>query len=194
MPSDRPLWIGAGFGFGILNLPKMAFGVTALGQVRIGEFWPIDFGVAYFFDNDQELSDREIDLRINPLVIVPFPGEGSLTTFSSAELKVALCPFEQRMRTGSLFACAGVQGGLLFASPSGFIDEGDEMRGLFNVDLYARLRFRLADRIAVTYSAGVFIPVVRDRFGYVDGEGDFREQFRLPVVGGRLDAALVFGF
>jgi hypothetical protein len=74
------------------------------------------------------------------------------------------------------------------------VDQSDETRGLFSFEIYARLRFELSEHIAITYSAGVFIPVLRDRIGYVDPDGGFHEQFRLPVLGGRLDAALVFGF
>jgi hypothetical protein len=80
------------------------------------------------------------------------------------------------------------------ARPEGFLDEEDDTRGLFSFEAYARFRFRFTPAIALTYSAGVFIPVIRDKFGYRDGFGDFQEEFRMPVLGGRLDVGLAVGF
>jgi hypothetical protein len=40
----------------------------------------------------------------------------------------------------------------------------------------------------------LFVPMIRERFGYTDSRGGYREQFRIAPVGGRLDAALTYTF
>jgi hypothetical protein len=127
-------------------------------------------------------------------VLAPFPPGGSRSTFSALEAKAALCPLEHELRSGSIIACAGVQGGVLFVQSEGFVDDQDQTRPLFGFEAYARWHFKLWDPIGVTYSAGVFVPVIRDRFGFRDGFDRFRELFRIAPVGGRLDIALTYSF
>jgi hypothetical protein len=178
----------------VLNLPKLGAGATLLGQVRAGGFWPMDLGATYWFDNQAELTTSELDLELHPLVLAPFPVGGSRVVFRAIEAKAALCPLEHWLRSGSIIACAGVQGGVLFAEPEGFVEEEDQTGALFGFEAYARWHFRISDPIGISYSAGVFIPVIRDRFGFRDGFGRFREIFRITPVGGRLDIALTYSF
>jgi hypothetical protein len=185
-------WVGAGLALGVLNLPNFAAGVTLLGQLRAGDFWPIDLGATYWFDNEAELSPGELDLQLHPLVGLAFPEDGSRSTFSALEAKAALCPLEHRLRSGTLIACAGMQGGVLFARSEGFVAEDDQTRPLLGFELYARWHFRVAGPVGLTYSAGAFVPLFRERFGYRDGFGRFREQFRIAPIGGRLDVAMTY--
>jgi hypothetical protein len=185
-------WFGAGIAFGVLNLPNFGVGATVLGQVRADEFWPIDLAAVYWFENHAELLPSELDLQLHPLVAVPFPPGGSQTSFTATEVRAALCPLEHRLRTGSLIACAGLQGGVLFARPEGFLDEQDQTRPLLGIEVYARWHYPIAGPIGLTYSAGAFVPLIRERFGYRDGFGKFRETFQIAPAGARLDVALTY--
>lgn len=187
-------WVGAGVAFGVLNLPNFGAGVTLLGQVRTDDFWPIDLGAVYWFDNQAELRSSELDLQLHPLVTVPFPAGGSRSTFSAIEAKAAVCPLEHGLRAGTLIACAGLQGGVLFARSEGFSGDEDQTRPLLGFELYARWHFRVAGPIGLSYSAGAFVPLFRERFGYRDGFGRFHEQFRIAPIGGRLDIAMTYSF
>jgi hypothetical protein len=187
-------WLGVGVAFGVLNLPKLGAGATVLAQIRPRRFWPIDLSAAYWFDNEAELLTSETDLGLHPLVLAPFPSGGSRSTFRAIEAKAALCPLEHNLRSGSILACAGIQGGLLFVSSEGFVADEDENRPRFGFEAYARWHFQLWDPIGISYSAGVFVPVLRDKFGYVDNFGVFRELFQVSPIGGRLDIALTYSF
>jgi hypothetical protein len=170
------LTLGAGIAFGVLNLPKVGAGATLMAHVRPRRFVPIELAAVYFFENDDELTLRERDLHVSPLVGVPFPPSGTRTGFRAAELKAALCPLEHALRSG------------------GLLDARAETGPLFAFEAYARWRFRLVERMGLSYSAGLFVPMIRERFGYTDSRGGYREQFRIAPVGGRLDAALTYTF
>jgi hypothetical protein len=178
----------------VLNLPNFGAGATLLGQVRTDDFWPIDLAAVYWFENRAELLPSELDLQLHPLVQVTFPPGGSHGAFSAVEAKAALCPLEHQLRSGALIACAGVQGGVLFARPDGFLAEETQTRPLFGFEIYARWHFKIGGPIGISYSAGAFVPLIRERFGYRDGFGRLRELFRIAPAGGRLDVALTYSF
>jgi hypothetical protein len=126
---------------------------------------------------------------------VRFPAGGGRSTFSAVEARAAVCPLEHGLRSGTLIACVGLQGGVLFARSAGFqADSDDQTRPLFGFELYARWHFRIAGPLGLSYSAGAFVPLFRERFGYRDGFGRFHEQFRIAPIGGRLDLALTYSF
>jgi hypothetical protein len=65
-----------------------------------------------------------------------------------------------------------------------------QTRPIVGADLYARFRFALSGPLSLTYSAGLFVPFIRDRFGFIDPYRRFQEHFRASVVCARLDLLL----
>jgi hypothetical protein len=189
----RPSWIGAGVALGILNLPKIGVGVELIAQLRTEVIWPIEFSLVYWFQNDAELSVSELDLMLHPFYPYPYPEGGSKLSMTAAQLGAALCPLERYMSSDIFQLCAGVKAGLLRAESHGFPDESSETRPTLELEGFLRYHFRLGGDLAVSYSAGLFVPLIRDRFGYRDRQGDFVEVFRTSAVGGRLDLALTYG-
>jgi hypothetical protein len=188
-------WIGAGMAFGVLNMPKLGVGVEVVGELHPRRFWPLAFGLTYWFDNESALGDDALDLGVHPLVSLAFPAGGSRLSVRAYQASAATCPYELGLASGTLELCAGVEGGLIQVTSTGFIEEDDQLRPQFAFDGYARWHFRLgASGIGITYSLGLFVPVLRDRFGYRGRSGDFHEQFQVAPVGGRLDLALAYGF
>jgi len=171
---------------------RIGAGVKVLALIDAG--LPVDLGLTYFFDNTTELRLGERDLGLVPLAVTPYPPGGSRTSFSVVQANADVCPFVHDLAPGALAGCAGVYGGLLTAKPEGFIDEANATRAAFGLEVYARWRYTLGGPIGLTYSAGLFVPLLRPSFGYVDGNGVFREQFRVAPLGGRLDVALTYGF
>jgi hypothetical protein len=190
--QPEPFRIGAGATIGVLNLPNLGAGVTLITQ--FGTALPIDLSLSYFFENGSELSTSERDLGLLPLAVVPWPPGGSRSSFTLTQVNFGMCPAQHQLEPGVLLGCAGVYGGLLTAEGAGFVEPVDTIRVALGLEAYARWRYRLGGPIGLTYSAGLFVPLLRPGFGYVDGNGAFQEQFRVSPVGGRLDVALTYAF
>jgi len=190
VPPPPRLVLGAGAALGVLNLPSIAVGPALFAEVEAG--WPLDFSVSYLPASSAAIGDRELDLGLHPLLYVPYPPGGSEIELSLLQASAGTCPLRHRLTTGRLLGCAGLYGGILSASGEGFVDAGDETRFLAGAEVYARWHFRIGGPIGLTYSAGLFVPFMRERFGYIDREGAFRKLFREPAVGGRLDVFLAY--
>jgi hypothetical protein len=185
-------WIGAGAALGVLDLPKAAVGVELLAQIRSDSLWPIEVGAVYWFDNEAELTLSELDLELHPFLLAPYPADGSRIHVSAAELSAALCPFERRIGSDALQLCAGAQVGLLWAEGEGFVAPVSKRQLTVDLEGFARYHFQLGARVGLSYSAGLFVALFRERFGYRDRYGQFRELFRRAPVGARLDLALTY--
>jgi hypothetical protein len=194
-PAKETLRLGVGAAFGVLNLPKLGAGIAALGELQPAAFpFPIDLTFVYWLDNTAELTPSELDLGVHPLVVLPFPSSGSRIVFSGLQLGAAVCPYQHELGSGRILLCGGVYGGLLRGSPEGFVvAEEEQTSALYGVEAYARWHFRLTGALGLSYSVGLFGALGRERFGHVDSFGDFREDFQVSPVGGRLDLLLTFG-
>ena len=190
--QPEPFRIGAGASIGVLNLPSLGAGVTLITQ--FGTVLPMDLSITYFFENSSELTTPERDLGIVPVFVVPWPPGGSRASFSLTQVNFGMCPAQHDLDPGVLLGCAGVYGGLLSAQGEGFVEPVDTLRVALGLEAYARWRYRLGGPIGLTYSAGLFVPLLRPAFGYVDGDGEFQQQFRVSPLGGRLDVALTYAF
>lgn len=190
--QDEPWRVGAGATIGVLNLPSLGAGVTLLAQ--FGTVLPMDLSITHFFENTTELTTSERDLGLLPLAAVPWPPGGSRTHFSLTQVNFGMCPVQHALDPGVLLGCAGVYGGVITAEAEGFVDPVEIVRVALGLEAYARWRYRLGGPIGLTYSAGLFVPLLRPAFGYVDGYGVFQEQFRVSPIGGRLDVALTYAF
>jgi hypothetical protein len=191
-PPDPRFVLGAGAMIGVLNLPNLGAGITVLGQ--LGTIIPIDLALGYYFDNTDELLVMERDLGLHPLFGTPWPPGGSRTAFSIVQASAGVCPLRHELVPGTLFGCGGLYGGLMRAAPEGFVAAEDVLRPVLGLEAYARWRYTLGGPIGLTYSAGLFVPLLRPAFGYVDSRGRFSEQFRVSPLGGRLDVALSYAF
>jgi hypothetical protein len=189
----RPSWVGAGLALGVLNLPKIGVGAELIAQLRPASFWPIELALVYWFENEAPLSFGELDLMLHPFYAYPYPEGGSGLSMTAAHLGAALCPLDRSLGTDSLQLCAGVQLGLLRGVSTGFPEASAETRPTFELEGHARYHFRLGGNVGLSYSAGVFVALLRDRFGYSDRYGEFVQVFRRSAVGARLDLALTYG-
>lgn len=185
-------WVGAGLALGVLNLPKVGVGAELLTELRTRPLWPLEFRLVYWFDNHAELGLSDLDLMVHPYVLIPFPAGGSRLRVSGAQLSVATCPLERRLGSDSLLICGGVQGGVVRVAAEGFAGDKDTTHPSFGFELFARYHFELGARFGISYSAGLFLALLRERYGYRDREDQFREAFRSSLVGGRLDLALTY--
>ena len=184
-----------GSGIGVVNLPKLGVGVELVGEARPRRFWPLAFGLTYWFDNDKELTSSQLNLNVHPLIALPYPSGGSRLTARAYQASAATCPYETALGSGALSLCAGIEGGILRVSGAGFVNARTQTRPMFAFDAYARWHFRFASSgLGITYSLGVFVPMIRDSFGFRDHRGDFDEEFQQAPVGGRVDVALAYGF
>src|SRR5262249_13311874 len=153
------------------------------GEIRTPVMWPIALGVVYWLDNDADLNSIQTDLIAHPLLSVPYPPGGSSVGIQETMLSAALCPCADGMTAGWFPARGGASGGILRASGEGFVDEKTVVRPLFQLDAYARWHFRLGGGVGITYSAGVFVPFLRDHFGYRNRFGGYHDQFRMAALG-----------
>jgi hypothetical protein len=193
-PEPETLRLGIGTAFGVLNLPKLGVGLEALAELQPASFpFPIDLTFVYWLDNTAELTPSQLDLGVHPLIVVPFPDSGSRIVFSALKFGAAICPYQHELKSGRILLCGGLYGGLLRGSPEGFVGGEEKTSALYGVEAYARWHFHLTGALGLSYSVGLFGALGRERFGHVDAFGDFREDFQVSPVGGRLDLALTFG-
>lgn len=186
--------LGAGIAVGILNLPKLGAAPSLWGRLALADGWAFELGVDWWLANEAELDIGERDLVLHPIYIIPFPPGGSRLRFEGFEVAAAVCPHRIRLVPGELALCAGVRGGMLRVEAEGFTDTEEHTRALFALTAFARWHYRLAGPVGVSYSAALFVPFLRDRYGYVDSVGIERTEFEPAPVGGRLDLALTYTF
>lgn len=186
--------LGAGIALGVLNLPNLGAAPTVWGQLTTEGGWAFELSLDWWLDNHAVLGIAERDLVVHPIYIVPYPPGGSRVVFQAVEAAFAVCPHRIVLSPGELALCAGVRGGVLRADAEGLLDAEQATRALFAFAAHARWHYRLGGPIGLSYSAGLFVPVLRDHFIYVDSAGAEREKFRPAPVGGRLDLALTYSF
>ncbi len=187
--------VGGGMSLGIFNLPNLGVGLSAYAQVSPPGFFPFEVRASYFFDNGASLNRVEQDLNIHPGVFYPFPEGASRIRFQLMQIAAAVCPLGHQLPSGRLRVCGGAYAGLLSATANNFVRfEGDESRATFGLETYLRWRFVVAEPVALAYSAGIFVPFIRDSFGYRDRLGNYQELFRQSVIGGRLDLFMTAAF
>ncbi len=190
---EHGVQIGAGLTAGLFNLPSLGIGASLHAQVTPRGFWPIELSATYFFDNERQLTSVDLDLAVHPLFLFPFPAEGSRISFGIAQLSATVCPHDQALSGGRIFVCAGAYGGLIRVEAEGFVlANHSEDRPLFGLEGYVRWRFKISGPLSFTYSAGLFVPLLRERFGYTDRFARFHELFQTTPVNGRVDLALAF--
>lgn len=185
--------VGAGVAVGLLNLPSVGVAPSLWARLAPADTWALEMSLDAWLDNDADLSTYERDLGVHPMLVVSPTGKGSVR-FNAFEGGLAVCPYRSLLDPGELSFCAGVRGGMIEAHGIGFAQASDATRALFSIEAHARWRYHLAGPLGLSYSAGLFVPVLRDRFTYVDAFGRERDKFRLAPLAGRLDLALTLDF
>lgn len=188
-PTFGAFALGAGVAVGFLNLPRVGIAPSFWARLAPAETWALEMSLDAWLDNDAPLSNYERDLGVHPMYVIS-PNDSGSIRFRAFEGGVALCPYRTSLDPGELSFCAGVRGGVIEADGIGFAQATAATRGLFSVEGHARWRYHLVGPLGLSYSAGLFVPLLRDQFSYVDAFGRQRDKFRQAPLGGRLDLAL----
>ncbi|WP_437596798.1 hypothetical protein WMF28_29935 [Sorangium sp. So ce590] len=173
-PAPWRVEVGAGplFGLGLLPSP----GVAAVIRARLTppRSWSFEVGGAIWAPNETTA--------------------GAFTTrFSWSEGFVSVCPVSIGSAT-RLSACAGARLGALRVNGIGFgVDRTDE-RLTAGGTLDVRLSRRLIGPLTAGGGLGLIVPLVRDTFYYIDGQGRGREVFQMAPLAGTADVLLGVDF
>lgn len=168
LPEPRPasllLTLGAGAGFSSSLLPGVAASFGVRGEMAWSRFVPI-----------------ALSLRVHPAVSAT-TASGTGGRFSAWTGELAVCPAwaRPRLRIGG---CVGVEGGALSGVHVNLAAGDDHVRPLVLATLMPFLAVRLAGPVWARAGAGAWIPLLRERWGYLDARGTFEEVFRpAPVI------------
>ncbi len=171
--DDDPWVLGvrAGPAVGVGVLPRVAFGATAAVLVEPPWLIGIEASAAAYLPQTATLDAAHGD-------------------FSLAYAAVAACPWRPRWSQLSLWVCAEIQLGRLWADGSD--DDGDWQQHQFlaNVSPRARVSYRLLGPLELGVGVGAVIPLVRDSFRVRSGDSEERELFRLSPVAAQTDISL----
>ncbi|MDH5671499.1 MAG: hypothetical protein OEZ06_05070 [Myxococcales bacterium] len=190
---DPGFQFGAGLAVGVLNLPKLGAGLQLYMRTKLPGFIPLELSASYFFANRAALDLGDVDYGLSSLILVFGPDSNAHVDYQVIQLSAALCPANGGVATGQLSLCAGPIVGAITSDSGNFVVAADDpTRALFAFEAYARFRFQAGDTVGLSYSIGLFVPVIRDRFGYADRSGEFRQHFRQAPVGGRFDLLVTF--
>lgn len=187
-PAKGPR-VGAGVAVSVLDMPKLSAGPKLWADWKPLFGWPIELSAVFLPDNAAELTLNDLDLAVHPAVVVNHPGTGTRATFQLWQAGLALCPLQLPAEV-EMRACAGLRGGIYRVKAEGFIEDGRKRRPSLSADIFARFHHPLGGGIAVSYSLGIYVGLIRDRFTYQDRFGATQELFRAGLVGGRLDLLL----
>ncbi|XXX73840.1 hypothetical protein WMF30_39960 [Sorangium sp. So ce134] len=173
-PAPWRVEVGAGplFGLGLLPSPGVAAAIRA--RLTPPRLWSFEVGGAVWFPNEATTG-------------------ASSTRFSWGEGFVSACPVSLGSAT-RLSACAGARLGALRVSGLGFgVDRADE-RLTAGGALDVRLTRRLVGPVTAGGGVGLIVPLVRDRFFYIDAQGQNREVFQMAPLAGTADVLLGVDF
>lgn len=152
-------------------LPRLGGGAMIRARIEPPRFWAFELGGLLLFPNDAR--------------------QGVLgATFQLAVASLAACPLEARAFGSELSLCAGAELGAIGTSGFGFDLPKTKEQVAFDVTLEGRVRRRLVGPLVAAAGLGLHVPVVRDRFYYLDAAGAEREVFRMSAVAGAADLSI----
>jgi hypothetical protein len=159
-PIRLSLGLGAGFAWSLL--PQATGSVDLRGEIARRGFVPI-----------------ALTLRVYPFDSVLVGGVGG--KFSAWTAELAACPAwsNDRVRLG---ACAGFAGGTIHGSELNLLDGESHVRPLVLVTLMPFAAVRLGGPVWTRLEGGVWFPLLRDPWGYLNTRNAFVEIFRPGIV------------
>jgi hypothetical protein len=164
-PAPRPLALTFGLGGGVSSslLPGVVASFGARGELAVAGFVPI-----------------AVTLRVHAPSSVVVAEVGGRFDAWTAEL--AACPAWSRGRL-RLGGCVGLGGGAIEGSYVNLLDGETHVRPLVLATLLPFAAVRLAGPVWIRAEGGAWVPLLRERWGYLDPSGMFAEVFRpAPVV------------
>ena len=162
-PSPFALTFGLGGGVSYGFLPGLGASFGARGELAVTRLVPI----AATLRNHAPSS----------AVVAQAGGR-----FSAWTAELAACPAwaSSRVRLGG---CAGLGGGVIEGSYLNLLDGQSHVRPLVLATLLPFAAVRLAGPVWLRAEGGAWVPLLRERWGYIDPSGMFDEVFRpAPVV------------
>jgi hypothetical protein len=162
-PPALTLRLGLGAGLSSSLLPGIVASIGVRGEVAPRSFVPIALAV-----------------RVLPSSTATYNGGGG--QFSAWVGDVAACPAwsSRQVRLGG---CAGFGGGMLDGNEVNLSDGENHLRPLVLATLVPFVAVRLTGPLWARLEAGAWFPLLRERWGYLDGRGAFVTVFRAaPVV------------
>lgn len=146
------------------RLPGVSFGFGLTGEAQIGRgFWAVSLSA-----HEWPLSRATVGASGGQM--------GAWT------LGVGVCPFTPVGGSWEVFVCAGGSGGQVNSAGIGLDRARDNARAFVQVDAQIGARLRLASSLALRLALGSGVPIVRDRYAFVEADGTVREVFRTAGV------------
>ena len=140
-------------------LPDVVPGVALSGAVAPPSIGWLELSLSQLLSSDAARGDR-----------------GSRFSLRSAELY--WCPFETQRFNTHVGACLGQRFGLLAVEGFGFQQNQETSRFIYGLGAKVRASLRLLGPLTLRASAGVELPLTRDRFYFTDAAGETTLLFR----------------
>jgi hypothetical protein len=156
--------VGVGASYGLL--PGFAGMAVVRGDIRVGSVG--------------SLPAFALALRLHTPADASAPGAG--VTFTAWDAELATCPAitRSRVRGG---VCLGAGAGTLDGSPTGAVlDAHGSLRPLLLVSALPYGALRIVGGLWLRADAGVFVPLLRDNWGFQDASGKYVEVYRTSAV------------
>jgi hypothetical protein len=178
-PPDRFRFdVSAAFVIGVGFLPGAPLGAAVSLVFDPTWFWPIELEVAGFFNSSAEPEDER----------------GGQAKFSQLQASLMACA-PMVLRTLPTRACFGVQAGGLHAEGEGFAVNHDLWRPVVNgVGRIWVMWSPRGGRFTLRLGGTVTVPIMRDRFVFVDERGKSQVLYEPESVGAYFDAGIILRF
>src|SRR5262249_48633730 len=152
-------------------LPNVSVGLVSRVSITPRGAWPIEVGAVLWAPSSAGASDLG-------------------ARFTLALGRLSTCPASATLGRTRLSACAGVELGALRGDGFGFPVAHQYERFVLNGSLTGRLGFRIASPFEAAAGLAVIVPVLRDRFTYINADQVHTDVFRMSAVAGSLDLLL----
>jgi hypothetical protein len=161
-PRPLVVTLGLGAGFSWSLVPRAAPSLALRGEIAPRGFVPIALAV-----------------RVHPFDSILVGGVGG--NFNAWTAELSLCPAwsNDRVRAGG---CAGFAGGTIDGSEVNLLDGESHVRPLVLVTVTPFVSVRLGGSLWARLEAGVWFPLLREPWGYLNVRNEFIEIFRPGIV------------
>lgn len=177
-PSEEKPWHGsvrAGLLLGWGLVPQVGVGLLSTATLEPPGFIALEGSFGALMEQEEEVA-------------------GASGAFSLQYFGVAACPLAYHHDRFDLSTCVEVQVGMLQADGLNFDANWDETRPLCNLAARMRIALHIADPLDVGVGLAGALPLLRDRFVYVDEAGNQQRLYRMSSVAFLPDVSLGLHF